>query len=68
MDNDKTAEPSDEKWIRISTAADLRGIDRQSMYYRVRKHHLRTKTVDKVTFVHRDDVLALKIRAKNKLP
>lgn len=66
MSNENSTSDSDSsdesKWIRVSTAAELRGIDRQTVYYHIQKKHVRTNLIDGVVFVHRDDVEKLVLR------
>ena len=52
-------------WIRPSTAARLRGVRRQAIYYHIDHHTLKTKNMDGNVYVEQSAVLALKLRKKN---
>lgn len=68
--NDMT-EPTDPKespWIRVSTAAALKGIARQNIYWHIEQGNLRTKTIDGMMFVSRASVEALEITSHFKRP
>lgn len=54
------------EWIRVSTAAGLRDVDRQAIYYHVNQGHLKTKVIDEVTFVEKSEVMSLKLRREEK--
>lgn len=56
----------EEELIKISTAAKLRGVSRQAMYYRVLTGELKVALRDDVEFVKRSDALELKFRQSNK--
>ena len=53
-------------WIRVSTAAKLRGIKRQNVYYHIAQGHLTVKDMDGYTLVSRDEVDKLKLKRKLK--
>ncbi len=52
------------RWIRVSTAARLREVDRQAIYYHINEGNLRTKDEDGMIFVLRDQVMKLKLKEK----
>lgn len=56
----------EEELIKISTAAKLRGVTRQAMYYRVLTGGLKVTLRDSVEFVKPSDVIDLKFRQSNK--
>lgn len=51
--------------IHISTAAELRGVKRQSIYYQVANGNLQIVVIDGTMFVKRSQVNLLKLRATN---
>ena len=50
-------------WIRMTTAARLKGVKRQSIYHRVRAGHIARIIIDNSHFVFLPDVVSLKFRA-----
>ena len=64
MNNEKNSLTINPKhWIRIATAARLRGVKRQAIYYRVRAGHVSRIVIDKSHFVFLPDIESLKFRA-----
>lgn len=55
-------------WIRVSTAAQLRKVKRQAIYYHIREEHLQVKNLDGVLFVLRAEVLSLEMKRAPKQP
>jgi len=54
-------------WIRVSTAAKLIGKRRQTIYYHISEGNIRNvMDMDGVTYVDRDEVLALKPKGKGQ--
>lgn len=51
--------------IRITTAARLKEVERQSIYYHIKSGHLTKTKIDGVIFVLRDEVERLEIRKPN---
>lgn len=54
------------EYVTVASAAELLGIGRQAMYYRVKEGHLSVLEIDGVTFVHRREVLKLTVREKSQ--
>jgi predicted DNA-binding transcriptional regulator AlpA len=56
--------------IRVSTAAKIKGLDRQTIYYHIENNNLKTTVIDGTIFVSRSDVEQLPRRflagSKNK--
>jgi hypothetical protein len=50
--------------IKISSAARLRGVERQTMYYHVRKHNLKVEEIDGTMYVDRDAAMKLPMKRK----
>lgn len=53
-------------WIRVSTAAKLKGVTRQSIYYHISNGNLGVLDMDGNQYVARDDVISLKPRGKGE--
>ena len=53
-------------WIRVSTAAKLRGVTRQSIYWHVAEGNLKSTELDGNVYVDRDDVLDWKPKGKGE--
>ncbi|MFN6965238.1 MAG: hypothetical protein ACK4S4_15940 [Pyrinomonadaceae bacterium] len=53
-------------WIRVATAAKLKGVRRQSIYYHIKMGNLVSFDLDGNTYVDRDEVLNLKPRGKGE--
>lgn len=52
--------PREVDWIKVSSAAKLRGISRQAMYYHVDNNSIRTMELDGVTYVDKEAVLNMR--------
>lgn len=55
----------DSEWIRASTAAKIKGVTRQAIYYSINEGKLKTLEIDGNIFVDKDEVQELKIRERN---
>lgn len=53
-------------WIRASTAAALRGVSRQSIYWHVSQGNLKSMELDGNLFVDRDEVLNWRPKGKGE--
>ncbi len=53
------------KWIRVSTAAKLRKVARQAIYYHVKKGTIKSKVIDGRTFVDENEIESINIRDRN---
>jgi hypothetical protein len=62
------ARPKNPKtWIRVSTAAKLKGVRRQTLYYHLKEGNLKSVLeMDGNTYLDRDEVLALKPKGKGE--
>ncbi len=49
-------------WIRASTAAKLRAVSRQSIYYHIKEGNIISMEMDGITFVDKDSLLNWKPR------
>ncbi len=52
--------PKKIEWIRVSSAAKVRGVSRQVMYYHINAHNIKTMELDGVKYVDRNAVLEMK--------
>ena len=59
--NEENKEAKKDELIRVTTAAKLKGVRRQAIYYHIEQKRLRTKVIDENIYVYRDEVEALEI-------
>lgn len=53
-------------WIKVSTAAKLRGVRRQAIYWHIAEGNLKSMKLDGNTYVDRDSLLAWKPKGKGE--
>lgn len=53
-------------WIRVSTAARLRGVSRQAIYWHVHEGNLETMELDGVVYVNKEQVLNWKRKGEGE--
>lgn len=53
-------------WIKASTAAKLRGVSRQTIYWHVAEGNLKSMELDGNVYVDRDSLLAWKPKGKGE--
>lgn len=55
-----------ENWIKASTAAKLRGVTRQSIYWHIAEGNLKSMQLDGNVYVDRDEVKAWQPKGKGE--
>lgn len=53
-------------WIKVSTAAELKGVKRQTIYYHIKEGNLNSFDLDGNTYVDPKEVINLKPRGKGE--